>query len=91
MTTPDPELLGKIAAEAEHAETTRDLDLPYRPAERIEQLRRIAQARGVEPSVRARQWVHTPDRHAGHGLDPPAGAPSATSQMHAFGHGAKPG
>ena len=69
MTTPDPELLDKIAAEAEHAEATRDLDLPYRrrsrspvyglrlPAERIEQLRRIAQARGVEPSVLARQWV----------------------------------
>ncbi len=41
--------------------------------------------------------VHTPDRHAGHGLaaldarprrpEPPA----ATSQVHAFGHGAKPG
>jgi len=71
MTTPDPELLNKIAAEAEHAEATRDLDLPYQrrtrstspvyglrlPAERIEQLRRIAQARGVEPSVLARQWV----------------------------------
>ncbi|MGH3940396.1 MAG: hypothetical protein ACRDTG_17525, partial [Pseudonocardiaceae bacterium] len=27
------------------------------PAERIEQLRRIAEARGVEPSVLARQWV----------------------------------
>ncbi|MGH4019305.1 MAG: hypothetical protein ACRDT0_08730 [Pseudonocardiaceae bacterium] len=71
MTNPDQELLGKIAAEAEHAETTPDADLPYRrrtrgthpvyglrlPAERIEQLRRIADARGVEPSVLARQWV----------------------------------
>ncbi len=71
MTTPDRELLDKIAAEADHAEATRDLDLPYRrrtgntspvyglrlPAERIEQLRQIAQARGVEPSVLARQWV----------------------------------
>ena len=71
MTTPDPELLDKIAAEAEHDEANRDLDLPYwrrirstspvyglrLPAERIEQLCRIAQARGVEPSVLARQWV----------------------------------
>lgn len=67
MTHPDQEL----AAEAEHAESTRDAELPYRrrargthpvyglrlPAERIEQLRRIAEARGVEPSVLARQWV----------------------------------
>ncbi|MGH3769230.1 MAG: hypothetical protein ACRDS0_21130 [Pseudonocardiaceae bacterium] len=71
MTTPDRELLDKIAAEADHAEATRDVNLPYRrrtgntspvyglrlPAERIGQLRRIAQARGVEPSVLARQWV----------------------------------
>jgi aryl-alcohol dehydrogenase-like predicted oxidoreductase len=71
MTTPDRELLDKIAAEADHAEATGDVDLPYRrragktspvyglrlPAERIEQLRQIAQARGVEPSVLARQWV----------------------------------
>lgn len=71
MTSPDRELLDKIAAEAEHAEATRDVELPYRrrtggtspvyglrlPAERIEQLRRIAEARGVEPSVLARQWV----------------------------------
>lgn len=71
MTTPDPELLDRIAAEAEHAEATRDAELPYRrrkggthpvyglrlPAERIEQLRRIAEARGVEPSALARQWV----------------------------------
>jgi len=70
MTTPDREMLDKIAAEADHAEATRDLDLPYRrrtgaspvyglrlPAQRIEQLRRIAEARGVEPSVLARQWV----------------------------------
>ncbi len=71
MTTPDRELLDKIATEADHAETTGDVDLPYRrrasktspvyglrlPAERIEQLRQIAQARGVEPSVLARQWV----------------------------------
>lgn len=71
MTSPDRELLDRIAAEAEHAEATRDVELPYRrrtggtspvyglrlPAERIEQLRRIAEARGVEPSVLARQWV----------------------------------
>jgi aryl-alcohol dehydrogenase-like predicted oxidoreductase len=73
MTNPDPELLDRIAAEAEHAEATRDAELPYRrrkggthpvyglrlPAERIEQLRRIAEARGVEPSALARQWVIT--------------------------------
>ncbi|MGH4013996.1 MAG: hypothetical protein ACRDSL_08735 [Pseudonocardiaceae bacterium] len=71
MTSPDRELLDRIAAEAEHAEATRDVELPYRrrtggtnpvyglrlPAERIEQLRRVAEARGVEPSVLARQWV----------------------------------
>lgn len=71
MTKHDRELLDKIAAEAEHAESTRDADLDYRrrrtggtqvyglrlPAERIEQLRRLAAARGVEPSVLARQWV----------------------------------
>jgi len=72
MTNPDHELLDKIATEAEHAEATRDAELPYRrrrtasphqvyglrlPAERIEQLRRLAEARGVEPSVLARQWV----------------------------------
>jgi aryl-alcohol dehydrogenase-like predicted oxidoreductase len=72
MTNADRELLDKIAAEAEHAEDTRGADLPYRrrraagpqqvyglrlPAARIEQLRRLAEARGVEPSVLARQWV----------------------------------
>jgi len=71
MTDTDRELLEKIAAEAEHAEATRDIELPYRrraggthpvyglrlPTERIEQLRRLAEARGVEPSVLARQWV----------------------------------
>jgi aryl-alcohol dehydrogenase-like predicted oxidoreductase len=72
MTNADRELLDKIAAEAEQAEDTRDADLPYRrrrpagpqqvyglrlPAARIEQLRRLAEARGVEPSVLARQWV----------------------------------
>lgn len=67
MTNPDPELLDRIATEAEHAESTRDAELPYRrrkggthpvyglrlPAERIEQLRRIAEARGIEPSAPA--------------------------------------
>lgn len=72
MTNPDHELLDKIAAEAEHAEATRDAELPYQrrrqasaqsvyglrlPTERIEQLRRLAAARGVEHSVLARQWV----------------------------------
>lgn len=72
MTDPSPDLLDTLAAEAEHAEATRDADLPYQrrqpsggqtvyglrlPTERITQLRRIAAARGVEPSVLARQWV----------------------------------
>ncbi|MPY85144.1 MAG: hypothetical protein GEV00_17890 [Actinophytocola sp.] len=71
MTKRDEELLGKLAAEAEHAESTRDVELEYRrrgpsrsqvyglrlPADRIEQLRRVAHARGVEPSVLAREWV----------------------------------
>jgi len=72
MRNHEQELLDKLAAEAEHAESTRDVDLDYRrrrspggsrvyglrlPAERIEQLRRLADARGVEPSVLARQWV----------------------------------
>lgn len=72
MTDIDCTLSDKIAAEAEHAETTRDAVLPYRrksaaggqsvyglrlPKDRIEQLRRLAAARGVEPSVLARQWV----------------------------------
>jgi len=30
MTNPDRELRDKIAAEAEHAEVTRDVELPYR-------------------------------------------------------------
>jgi uncharacterized protein YdiU (UPF0061 family) len=65
-------LRDKLAAEAEHAETTRDAELPYQrrrrtggqavyglrlPTERIEQLRRLGAARGVEPSVLARNWV----------------------------------
>jgi hypothetical protein len=69
MTSPDEELRAKIAAEAVHAEATKDAELAYRrrsrssvyglrlPDERIEQLRRLAAARGVEPSVLVRQWV----------------------------------
>lgn len=72
MTNPDNELLDKLAAEAEHAEATRDAPLPYQrrgktgaqsvyglrlPSERIEQLHRVAEARGIEPSVLARRWV----------------------------------
>jgi hypothetical protein len=71
MASPGEELKAKIAAEAEHAEDSRDADLPYRrrrssrspvyglrlPHERINQLRRLAEARGVEPSVLVRQWV----------------------------------
>lgn len=71
MTSPNQKFTDKLAAEAEHAEATRDADLPYRrrrstrssvyglrlPDERIEQLRRLAAARGVEPSALVRQWV----------------------------------
>jgi hypothetical protein len=72
MTNPNSDLHSKLAAEAEHAEATRDADLPYQrhhssggqsvygirlPAERITQLRQLAEARGVEPSVLARAWV----------------------------------
>ncbi|MGI9003243.1 MAG: hypothetical protein ACR2GH_16565 [Pseudonocardia sp.] len=71
MTQEHRQLLESIAAEAEHAESTRDADLPYQrrssgphlvyglrlPAERIAQLRELAEARGVEPSVLARGWV----------------------------------
>ena len=60
MASPDRELKDKIAAEAEHAEASRDADLPYRrrrpsrssvyglrlPDERIDQLRRLAEAQG---------------------------------------------
>lgn len=72
MTNSDQQLHDSIAAEAEHAEASRDAELPYRrrgshrthpvyglrlPADRIDQLRSIAEDRGVEPSVLARQWV----------------------------------
>lgn len=72
MMNQNPELADKLAAEAEHAEATRDADLPYQrrrqgssqavyglrlPNERIAQLRRLAEARGVEPSVLARTWM----------------------------------
>jgi len=71
MAGPDKGLKDKIAVEAEHAEASRDAELPYRrrrpprspvyglrlPHERIDQLRRLAEARGVEPSALVRQWV----------------------------------
>jgi len=72
MTNQNPDLLDKLSAEADQAEKTRDANLAYRrrrpgggqavyglrlPTERIAQLRRIAGARGVEPSVLARSWV----------------------------------
>ncbi|HVX44587.1 MAG TPA: hypothetical protein VHC49_11910 [Mycobacteriales bacterium] len=66
----DRHLREKIAAEAEHAEATRDADLPYRrrqpgssvyglrlPDDRIAQLRQLANDRGVDPSALARQWI----------------------------------
>ncbi|MGH3952205.1 MAG: hypothetical protein ACRDSE_24345 [Pseudonocardiaceae bacterium] len=71
MTEHNRELLDKLAAEAAHAEATRDSELPYQrrrtgaqavyglrlPTERIEQLQQVAAARGIEPSVLARNWV----------------------------------
>lgn len=72
MTNQNPDLLARLSAEADQAEATRDADLAYRrrrpiggqavyglrlPAERIAQLRRIARARGIEPSVLARAWM----------------------------------
>jgi hypothetical protein len=71
MTASNPKLRDKLASEARHAEETRDAALPYRrrrsarssvcglrlPDERIDQLRRLAEARGVEPSALVGQWV----------------------------------
>lgn len=72
MTNPNPDLAERLAAEAEHAEATRNAELAYQrrrpssgqavyglrlPTERIAQLRRLAEARGVEPSVLARGWM----------------------------------
>lgn len=71
MSREHAELIEAIAEEVEHAEATPDADLNYRrrsggphqvyglrlPAERITQLRELAEARGVEPSVLARTWV----------------------------------
>src|SRR5699024_838509 len=71
MTEYNRELLDKLSDEADHAEATRDAELPYQrrrsgaqavyglrlPTQRIEQLHSVAAARGVEPSVLARNWV----------------------------------
>ncbi len=72
MTNQNPDLLERLSAEADRAEATRDAKLAYRrrrpnggqavyglrlPTERIAQLRRIAEARGIEPSVLARAWM----------------------------------
>lgn len=71
MTEYNSELLDKLAEEAEHAEETHDAELPYQrrrseaqavyglrlPTQRIDQLHKVAAARGVEPSVLARNWV----------------------------------
>jgi hypothetical protein len=70
MTRTDNEL--RDATEAEHAEASHDADLPYQrrrptggssvyglrlPNDRITQLRQLAEARGVDPSALARQWI----------------------------------
>lgn len=88
MTNPDADLADKLAAEADHAESTRDAELGYQrrrpsggqvvyglrlPTERIAQLRRLAEARGVEPSVLARRWmIEQLDRAEAGGRDPAA-------------------
>jgi hypothetical protein len=78
------DLRDKIAAEAEHAEASRDAELPYRrrrptrspayglrlPHERIDQLRTLACVRSVEPSVLVRQWVIEHLEAADCGRDP---------------------
>lgn len=71
-TNPNPDLTDKLAAEAEHAESTRDAEPAYQrrrpsgwqavyglrlPTGRIAQRRRLAQARAIEPSVLARGWM----------------------------------
>jgi hypothetical protein len=73
MTPTDPTLREKIELEAQDADDSRGANLPYRrkrtskgqsvvyglrlPADRIEQLQRLAAARGIEPSTLVRQWI----------------------------------
>ncbi len=73
MTPTDRTLLDKVELEAQDAEQTRGADLTYRrkkntkgqsvvyglrlPPERVEQLQRLATARGIEPSALVRQWI----------------------------------
>lgn len=85
--THEQTLPDRLAAEAEHAEATRQAPLNYQqrrptsnqsvyglrlPSDRIEQLRRIAAARGVEPSVLARAWLLEQLDNAEAGHDAPA-------------------
>ncbi len=71
MTEHDRELLDKLADEAKHAEEASDAEPHHQrrrssaqavyglrlPTQRIEQLHKVAAARGIEPSVLARNWV----------------------------------
>lgn len=73
MTPTDRTLLDKIDLEAQDAAASRGADLRYRrkkttkgqsvvyglrlPPERVEQLQRLATARGIEPSALVRQWI----------------------------------
>lgn len=73
MTPSDPTLREKLDLEAQDADPGRGADLRYRrkrtskgqsvvyglrlPADRIEQLQRLAEARGIEPSALVRQWI----------------------------------
>ncbi len=73
MTPNDRTLREKLDVEAKDADASRGADLRYRrkktgkgqsvvyglrlPADRIEQLQRLAEARGIEPSALVRQWI----------------------------------
>lgn len=84
MTPTDPTLREKLDLETEDADTSRGANLHYRrkrtstgqsvvyglrlPAERIEQLQRLAEARGIEPSALVRQWIVAELDAAEHGF-----------------------
>jgi len=84
MTPTDRTLRDKIDLEAQDADTTRGANLRYRrkktstgrsvvyglrlPAERIEQVQRLAAARGIEPSALVRQWIIAQIDAAEHGV-----------------------
>jgi hypothetical protein len=84
MTPTDRTLREKVDLEAQDADASRGANLHYRrkktsngqsvvyglrlPADRIEQLQRLAAARGIEPSALVRQWIIAQLDAAGHGI-----------------------